>query len=126
MPENLLQVKFKAAQMLGGNWEPYPIDMSFQPPCMVLSTIGLAQPGKIQRVDCFSHNLQRSLQFFLNSCIMSVPPASPSSFPLAWVRWQQMQLAGSAAALVPADMCVQESISAQCTPLTHAHLCVVL
>lgn len=33
-------VKFKAAQLLGGNWEPYPIDMSFEPPCMVLSTIG--------------------------------------------------------------------------------------
>ena len=33
-------VKFKAAQLLGGNWEPYPIDMSFEPSCMVLSTIG--------------------------------------------------------------------------------------
>lgn len=33
-------VKFNAARMLGGNWEPYPIDMSFEPPCMVLSTIG--------------------------------------------------------------------------------------
>lgn len=43
-------MRFKAAQLLGGNWEPYPIDMSFQPPCGVLSTIGLAQPGKIQRV----------------------------------------------------------------------------
>ncbi len=39
-----------AAQMLAGMWEPYPIDMAFQPPCMVLSTIGLAQPGKIRRV----------------------------------------------------------------------------
>lgn len=44
------RVKFRAAQLLGGNWEPYPIDMIFQPPCMVLSTIGLAQPGKIRRV----------------------------------------------------------------------------
>ena len=44
------RVKFRAAQLLGGNWEPYPIDMTFQPPCMVLSTIGLAQPGKILRV----------------------------------------------------------------------------
>lgn len=42
-------VRFHAARMLGGNWEPYPIDMSFEPPCMVLSTIGLAQPGKIER-----------------------------------------------------------------------------
>ncbi len=42
------------AQMLAGMWEPYPIDMAFQPPCMVLSTIGLAQPGKIRRVRCGS------------------------------------------------------------------------
>lgn len=42
-------VKFRTARMLGGNWEPYPIDMSFEPPCMVLSTIGLTQPGKIER-----------------------------------------------------------------------------
>ena len=40
----------RGAQMLAGMWEPYPIDMAFQPPCMVLSTIGLAQPGKIRRV----------------------------------------------------------------------------
>jgi hypothetical protein len=33
-------VRFNAAQLLGGNWEPYPIDMQFGPPCMVLSTIG--------------------------------------------------------------------------------------
>ena len=37
-------VRFNAARLLGGNWEPYPIDMSFEPPCMVLSTIG-ASPG---------------------------------------------------------------------------------
>ncbi|CAK0782545.1 hypothetical protein CVIRNUC_005763 [Coccomyxa viridis] len=42
-------VKFNAQKLLGGNWEPYPIDMAFEPPCMVLSTIGLAQPGKIER-----------------------------------------------------------------------------
>lgn len=33
-------VRFNAARLLGGSWEPYPIDMSFEPPCMVLSTIG--------------------------------------------------------------------------------------
>ena len=33
-------VKFQAQQLLAGHWEPYPIDMSFEPPCMVLSTIG--------------------------------------------------------------------------------------
>lgn len=42
-------VKFHATKILTGNWDPYPITMSFQPPCMVLSTIGLAQPGKIER-----------------------------------------------------------------------------
>lgn len=42
-------VRFQAGQLLSGNWDPYPIDMAFQPPCMVLSTIGLAQPGKIMR-----------------------------------------------------------------------------
>lgn len=52
-------VKFHSSRMLGGNWEPYPIDMSFEPPCMVVSTIGLAQPGKIERgvqsQDCNRH-----------------------------------------------------------------------
>ncbi|KAK9816649.1 hypothetical protein WJX72_003294 [[Myrmecia] bisecta] len=42
-------VKFKAARLLGGNWDPYPIDMSFEPPCCVVSLIGLSQPGKIKR-----------------------------------------------------------------------------
>ena len=41
-------VKFNTSKLLGGNWEPYPIDMSFEPPCMVLSTIGLMQPGKLE------------------------------------------------------------------------------
>jgi chlorophyllide a oxygenase len=42
-------VRFNASQLLGGNWEPYPIDMQFGPPCLVLSTIGLTSPGKIER-----------------------------------------------------------------------------
>ncbi|GLC43434.1 hypothetical protein PLESTB_001556900 [Pleodorina starrii] len=42
-------VKFHTSKLLSGYWDPYPIDMAFQPPCMVLSTIGLAQPGKIMR-----------------------------------------------------------------------------
>ncbi|KAI7843030.1 hypothetical protein COHA_003362 [Chlorella ohadii] len=42
-------VRFNAARLLGGSWEPYPIDMEFGPPCMVLSTIGLTSPGKIER-----------------------------------------------------------------------------
>jgi chlorophyllide a oxygenase len=52
-------VKFHASRMLGGRWDPYPIDMSFEPPCMVVSTIGLAQPGKLEvgtrAVDCRRH-----------------------------------------------------------------------
>ncbi|GMH40354.1 hypothetical protein BSKO_08258 [Bryopsis sp. KO-2023] len=48
-------VKFKANQMLSGNWEPYPIDMAFEPPCMVLSTIGLARPGQVERGVRASH-----------------------------------------------------------------------
>jgi chlorophyllide a oxygenase len=41
-------VKFNTSKLLGGNWEPYPIDMSFEPPCMVLSTIGLMKPGQLE------------------------------------------------------------------------------
>lgn len=33
---------------LEGYWDPYPIDMEFRPPCMVLSTIGISKPGKLQ------------------------------------------------------------------------------
>ncbi len=42
-------VKFHTNKLLGGNWDPYPIDMSFETPCMVVSLIGLQQPGKIER-----------------------------------------------------------------------------
>ncbi len=42
-------VKFHAKRLLEGDWDPYPIEMSFQPPCMVVSLIGLAQPGMIMR-----------------------------------------------------------------------------
>ena len=28
-------VKFQAGALLAGAWDPYPIDMSFLPPCMV-------------------------------------------------------------------------------------------
>jgi len=52
-------VRFHASQLLGGSWQPYPIDMQFMPPCVVLSTIGLTQPGKIERgaraADCRNH-----------------------------------------------------------------------
>lgn len=42
-------VKFHANKMLSGQWDPYPIEMGFKPPCCTVSLIGLAQPGKIER-----------------------------------------------------------------------------
>lgn len=52
-------VKFHLQDKLAGNWDPYPIDMSFLPPVMTFSTIGLNQPGKIERglqcKDCKKH-----------------------------------------------------------------------
>ncbi|KAJ8450292.1 hypothetical protein Cgig2_004749 [Carnegiea gigantea] len=42
-------VKFLTpASGLKGCWDPYPIDMEFRPPCMVLSTIGISKPGKLE------------------------------------------------------------------------------
>ncbi|KAH7422540.1 hypothetical protein KP509_12G013500 [Ceratopteris richardii] len=42
-------VKFcTPAATLKGFWDPYPIDMEFHPPCMVLSTIGISKPGKLE------------------------------------------------------------------------------
>jgi chlorophyllide a oxygenase len=55
---------------LRGTWDPYPIAMEFQPPCMVLSTIGLEKPGKLDGSDvelCPKHLHQ------LHVCIPSSP-----------------------------------------------------
>ncbi|XP_019417731.1 PREDICTED: chlorophyllide a oxygenase, chloroplastic-like isoform X1 [Lupinus angustifolius] len=42
-------VKFLTpASGLQGYWDPYPIDMEFRPPCMVISTIGISKPGKLE------------------------------------------------------------------------------
>lgn len=64
-------VKFHTGKLLSGHWDPYPIHMSFQPPSMVLSTIGLAQPGKIMHgvrsEDCSNHLHQ------LHVCMPSKP-----------------------------------------------------
>jgi chlorophyllide a oxygenase len=40
-------VKFHANQLLWGQWDPYPIDMGFQPPCMVRAgwAVGLGCGG---------------------------------------------------------------------------------
>ncbi|TYH72496.1 hypothetical protein ES332_D05G258800v1 [Gossypium tomentosum] len=52
-------VKFLTpASGLQGYWDPYPIDMEFQPPCMVLSTIGISKPGKLEgqsTKECTTH-----------------------------------------------------------------------
>ena len=46
---NFSFVKFLTpASGLQGYWDPYPIDMEFRPPCMVLSTIGISKPGKLE------------------------------------------------------------------------------
>ncbi|PWZ39108.1 Chlorophyllide a oxygenase, chloroplastic [Zea mays] len=42
-------VKFlTSASGLQGYWDPFLIDMEFRPPCMVLSTIGISKPGKLE------------------------------------------------------------------------------
>ncbi|KAH6782658.1 Pheophorbide a oxygenase family protein with Rieske 2Fe-2S domain-containing protein [Perilla frutescens var. frutescens] len=42
-------VKFLTpSSSLQGYWDPYPIDMEFRPPCMVLSTIGMSKPGRLE------------------------------------------------------------------------------
>lgn len=46
------------ASGLQGYWDPYPIDMEFRPPCMVLSTIGISKPGKLEgqsTQECTTH-----------------------------------------------------------------------
>ncbi|KAK7321008.1 hypothetical protein VNO77_31053 [Canavalia gladiata] len=46
------------ASGLRGYWDPYPIDMEFRPPCMVLSTIGISKPGKLEgqnTKECSTH-----------------------------------------------------------------------
>lgn len=52
-------VKFLTpASGLQGYWDPYPIDMEFRPPCMVLSTIGISKPGKLEgksTAQCSTH-----------------------------------------------------------------------
>jgi len=64
-------VKFRTPMAkLRGTWDPYPIAMEFQPPCMVLSTIGLEKPGKLDGTDvelCPKHLHQ------LHVCIPSSP-----------------------------------------------------
>ncbi len=90
-------VRFNAAQILGGNWEPYPIDMQFGPPCMVLSTIGgrgepcFASEGacaELSLLESFhgglrvpSPGLLTDLQPPACACLLAL---QPSLFPARW------------------------------------------
>lgn len=108
-------VKFKAGEYLGGNWEPYPIDMTFQPPCCVLSTIGLAQPGKIlrgQRADSCKNHLHQ-----LHVCLPSKPGHTRLLYRMSmdfmhWAIW------------VPGIQAFWRRIAGQVCP-KHASLCHV-
>lgn len=75
---DLVNFQTAAARALAGNWEPYPIDMSFEPPCITLSTIGLAQPGKLEsgvrQSQCKNHLHQ------MHVCL----PAGPKSTRLLY------------------------------------------
>eukprot|EP00887_Chlorella_sp_A99_P005281 scaffold1.g5281.t1 len=52
-------VGFHAIQLLGGKWDPYPIDMCFHPPCVTVATIGIARPGVVldskSAAECRTH-----------------------------------------------------------------------
>eukprot|EP00884_Botryococcus_braunii_P008354 jgi/Botrbrau1/1751/Bobra.0217s0009.1 len=63
---------------LKGHWDPYPIDMSFKGPCMVISTIGMANVGKIQR-GTRSHECKKQMHQ-LHVCL----PAGPRTTRLLY------------------------------------------
>eukprot|EP00887_Chlorella_sp_A99_P007345 scaffold2.g7345.t1 len=52
-------VRFQATKLLSGKWDPYPIDMYFHPPCVTVSSIGLARPGVVldgdSAAECRTH-----------------------------------------------------------------------
>merc|ERR1712224_601144 len=45
-------VGFNSVNLFGGYWAPFPIDMSFCPSSMVLSTVGLSLPGLVDNNPC--------------------------------------------------------------------------
>lgn len=83
-------VKFHASRLLGGNWDPYPIEMSFQPPCMTVSHIGLARPGKAATAattaECKNHLHQ------LHVCLPSRPGHTRLLYRMAtdFLWWTEM------------------------------------
>jgi len=91
IPPEIVRFATPSKIPLSGHWDPYPIQMSFEPPCYVLSTIGL------RGQDCGKHLHQ------LHCCIPSGPGQTRLLYRLAldfwdWVRflpgkdwfWQRM------------------------------------
>jgi hypothetical protein len=83
-------VRFHAQRLLSGNWDPYPIDMSFEPPCMVVSMIGLKQAGQIEAgaraEECKNHLHQ------LHVCLPSRRGHTRLLYRMSldfmpWIRW---------------------------------------
>lgn len=83
-------VRFHAQRLLSGNWDPYPIDMSFEPPCMVVSMIGLKQAGQIEAgaraTECQNHLHQ------LHVCLPSRRGHTRLLYRMSldfmpWIRW---------------------------------------
>lgn len=70
-------VKFQATKLLTGNWQPYPITMSFAPPNMVESLIGLSRPGVVERV---------SSEGFPRKGLQAWPSQSRGCTPVLWAR----------------------------------------
>jgi hypothetical protein len=84
-------VRFNAQRLLGGNWEPYPIDMSFEPPCMVLSTIGkptrnlLAHVRMVRyKTPCPTASHRKEILHQQRSLNNSQCSRSPLMFSLGW------------------------------------------
>lgn len=82
-------VKFHANKLLSGYWDPYPIEMSFLPPCVTESFIGIAQVGKVERglkfQDCEKHLYQ------MHVCLPSKPGHTRLLYRMAmdfmpWIR----------------------------------------
>eukprot|EP00271_Cylindrocystis_brebissonii_P006887 TRINITY_DN1977_c0_g1_i1.p1 TRINITY_DN1977_c0_g1~~TRINITY_DN1977_c0_g1_i1.p1 ORF type:complete len:537 (-),score=81.89 TRINITY_DN1977_c0_g1_i1:1085-2695(-) len=86
---SLVRFKSAAAAALSGHWDPYPIAMEFQPPCMVLSTIGLAKPGQLDGTSaekCSKHLFQ------LHSCLPASRGKTRLLYRMAldfagWAKW---------------------------------------
>jgi chlorophyllide a oxygenase len=54
-------VKFHAQRMLSGQWDPYPIEMAFQPPCMVRGH---------SAARCMASSLRLCMSLYILPCVM--------------------------------------------------------